>query len=139
MEKKIVLWISRHKPLPSQVKYLEKKLEAFEIIQYTQPIATAQKAIELAEAVNADYIVPVLPMSFVVHLVNKAKEYNYTVLRSEMELIHNCELENCPEYDEETDVILISKDLSTLEVIKRHVRFKEFVVLKDIKIITEKW
>jgi hypothetical protein len=139
MKKKVVLWISRHKPLPAQLKYLEKKLGDFELVQHTQPIATAQKAIELAEAVKADYIVPVLPMSFVIHLVNEAKKHDYTVLRAEMEMIHNCELENCPEYDEETDTIMISKDLTTLEVIRRHFRFKEFVMLKDIKIITEKW
>jgi len=139
MKKKNVLWISRHKPLPAQLQHMQEKLGDFELIQHTQPISTAQKAIELAESVKADYIIPVLPMSFVIHLVNEAKKYGYVVLRSEMELIHNCELENCPEFIEETDVILTSKDLTTLEVIRRHFRFKEFVLLKDIKIITEKW
>jgi len=139
MKKKVVLWVSRHKPLPVQREYLKQKLGDFELIQYSQPISTAQKAIELAESVKADYTVPVLPMSFVIHLVNKAKEYNYTVLRAEMELLHNCKQTPCPEFIEETDTIMISKDMQTGEIIHRHFRFREFVVLKDIKIITEKW
>jgi len=138
-DKKVVLWISRHKPLPAQLQRMQEKLGDFELIQHSQPISTAQKAIELAESVKADYIIPVLPMSFVIHLVNEAKKYGYVVLRAEMETLHNCSEEQCTEYNEETDTIMISKDLTTLEVIRRHFRFKEFVMLKDIKIITEKW
>jgi len=137
MEKKCVLWISRHKPLEKQLEMLKEKLGDFELVQHTQPISTAQKAIELAESVKADYIVPVLPMSFVIHLVNEAKKHDYTVLRAEMEMMHNCSEEQCPEFIEETDTIMISKDLTTLDMIRRHFRFREFVILRDIKIITE--
>jgi len=43
----------------------------------------------------------------------------------------------CPEYDHERDVILTSRDLEKGEIIRRHFRFKRFVVLKDIKFVTE--
>jgi len=137
LKTKKVLWISRHEPLQAQKKELAEKLGDFELIIHKEPIATAEKAVELAKSVKADYIVPVLPMTFTMHLVTVAKRENFVVLRAEMETIHNCTQTPCPEYNKETDTIMISKDLTTLEVIRRHFRFREFVILRDIKIITE--
>jgi len=137
MKTKKVLWISRHEPLQVQKEELARRLGDFELIIHKEPIATAEKAVELAKSVKADYIVPVLPMTFTMHLVAAAKRENFVVLRAEMETIHNCKQTPCPEFIEETDTIMISKDLTTLDMIRRHFRFREFVILKDIKIITE--
>ena len=133
----VVLWISRHKPLKSQINYLKSKLGNFELIIHDKPLSTAQDAINLAKQHKADYIIPVLPLSFITHLVTEAKRHGFTVLRAEMENIHNCKVQPCPEFNEYTDTIMESRDLNTGQIIYRHFRFKEFVVLKDIKIITE--
>jgi len=134
-----VLWLSRHKPLPAQMQYLRNKLGDFELIFYWKPLSTAQDAVNLAKEYGADYIVPVLPLSFIMHLVQESKKHRFTVLRADMENVHNCDSENCPEYNPETDTIMESRDLNTGQLIRRHFRFRGFKVLKDIKIIEEDW
>lgn len=137
MEK--VLWISRHEPLPAQLNYLRQKLGDFELIRHSQPVATAEQAVELAKQHNAKYIIPVLPLSFIAHLVTSAQREGFTVLRAEMENIHNCSQHPCPDYKHDTDTIMESRDYNTGETIYRHFRFKEFRVLKAIQIVTEEW
>ncbi len=136
---KTVLWISRHEPLPVQIKTLEQKLRKFRLVKHSKPIATAEKAIELAKNVRADYIIPVLPMSFIIHLVSEAKKHGFTVLRAEMDTLHNCSKQPCPDFDEFQDTIMESRDLDTGETIYRHFRFREFRVLREIKIVSEKF
>ena len=134
----VVLWLSRHKPLPIQIKFLKEKLGKDTIIvEYSEPISTAEKAVELIKQFSAKYVVPVLPLSFIIHLVQESKKHGFIVLRAEMELLHNCESEKCPEYNPNTDSIVVSKDLQTSERIFRHFRFKEFVQLVDIQIVTK--
>jgi len=135
--KKVVLWISRHRPLPAQIDYLRDRIGDFELIQHDKPLSTADDAIKLIKQHNADYVVPVLPLSFIAHLVSEAKKHGFTILRAEMEHIHNCDEQPCPQYNPDTDTVLVSKDYDTGEIFHRHYRFIRFVVLKDIKIITE--
>ena len=132
-----ILWISRHKPLPAQLDYLKKKLDDFEIVIHDKPLATAQDAIKLAEKHGADFIVPVLPLSFIMHLVAEAKKKGFVVLRADMENLHNCESQPCPDYNEYTDSILLSRDINTGDIICRHYRFVGFKVLRDIKLIED--
>jgi len=132
-----VLWISRHKPLPAQLKYLKQKLGDFELIIHDKPLSTAQDAVNLVKQHGAKYIIPVLPLSFIAHLVQEAKKHDFIVLRAEMENIHNCTQHPCPEFNPNTDTIMESRDFNTGQKIYRHFRFKCFVILKDIQIITE--
>jgi len=134
-----VLWISRHEPLRAQLRALEEKLGEYELVQHSEPLGTAEDAIKLAREHRADFIVPVLPMTFIMHLVSEAKKYGFTVLRAEMQNLHNCSQQPCPEYNDETDTIMVSRDLNTGETIYRHFRFEKFVVLKEIKLVTEPW
>ena len=73
------------------------------------------------------------------HLVHEAKKRNFTVLRANMENIHNCKVYPCPEYNNYTDTIMQSKDFNTGQVIYRHFRFKNFKILKDIVVVEEDW
>ncbi len=138
---KVVLWISRHKPLPVQIQFLKNKLgDDFKLVIHDKPLSTAQDAVNLVKQHNADFVVPVLPLSFIAHLVAEAKKHGFTVLRAEMENIHNCDSDDCPEFNPETDTIMVSRDLNDpSKIIRRHFRFKEFVILKDIQIVTEPW
>lgn len=135
--KVVVLWISRHKPLKAQLDYLRDRLGDFKLIQYNKPLATAQNAVELVKQYNADYIVPVLPMTFVMHLVQESRKYRFTVLRANMINLHNCSEQPCRDYNPYTDTIVESRDLTTGQRIYRHFRFDGFRVLKDIKFIEE--
>jgi len=134
---KKVLWISRHRPLPAQLSALSDKLGPFELIRHSEPLSTANDAVKIIKEHNANYVVPVLPLSFITLLVQATKRENFVVLRAEMENLHNCVEHPCPDYNPETDTIMQSKDFTSGETIHRHFRFREFVVLKDIQIITE--
>jgi len=138
MDEVKVLWVSRHKPLPTQLQFLKNKLGDFELIIHDKPLSTAQDAVNLVKQHNADFVVPVLPLSFIAHLVTEAKKHGFTVLRAEMDNLHNCNSDDCPEFNPDTDTIMVSRDLNDpSKIIRRHFRFKEFVVLKDIQIITK--
>ena len=132
-----ILWISRHKPLRSQIDYFKQKFSDFVLIIHDKPLSTAQDAIKLATQHKVDYIVPVLPMTFIMHLVAEAKKHGFVVLRADMENIHNCEQQPCPEFNPDTDTIMESKDFNTGQKIYRHFRFRGFKVLKEIKIVEE--
>ncbi|RLI76040.1 hypothetical protein DRO97_01805 [Archaeoglobales archaeon] len=134
---KTVLWISRHKPISAQLDELGAKLGEFKLVEYRKPLSTAQDAVKLAIEVKADYVIPVLPMTFIMYLVAEARKYNFTVLKAEMQNLHTCKEVPCPDYNWETDTIMESKDYNTRQIIRRHFRFRGFVILKDIKIITE--
>jgi len=139
----IILWLSRHEPLPSQLQFLQQKLSNYMLVQYPYPLSTAQFAIKIIQQFRADYVVPVLPLSFIAHLVQESKKHDFIILRAEMELLHNCSTEtpfygySCPEYSKHTDVIMQSRDMQTGQTIYRHYRFREFVKLIDIIIKTE--
>lgn len=137
MGEKIVLWMSRHDPLPVQINYLKNKIGDFELVKYSKPLSTAEEAVKIIKQYNADYVIPVLPLSFIARLVEVSKREGFTILRAEMELVHNCETKPCSQFDEYTDTIVESKDLSTGETIYRHFRFKEFKILKDIVFVEE--
>ena len=134
-----ILWISRHRPLEAQIDYIAKKLDQFAIVIYDKPLATAEDAIKLVREFDAQYVVPVLPLSFIIRLIERAKKCGFTVLRAEMENIHNCKEVPCPDYVEYSDVIMESRDLTTGEKIHRHFRFKWFEVLEDVKIVSRRW
>jgi len=133
----IILWLSRHEPLPAQIQSLQQKLSNYMLIQYPHPLSTAQSAVKIIQQFQADYVIPVLPLSFIVHSVQESKKHGFVILRAEMENIHNCSTESCPEYIKHTDTIMQSKDMQTGEIIYRHFRFREFVKLTDIIIKTE--
>ncbi len=133
---KTVLWMSRHDPLPIQKDTLKKKLGDYKLFVHKQPLSTAEEAIKLAKKYNADYIIPVLPLSFIAYLIDEAKKHNITILRAEMKLIHNCTNIPCPDFDPYTDVIISSKDFNH-NLTHRHFRFEKFSILKAIKIETE--
>jgi len=134
-----VLWLSRHKMLPAQIDYIARKLKNFRIVIYNKPIATAEDAVRLIRKHRAEYVIPVLPLSFIARLVEESKKHGFKVLRADMQLIHLCEKQPCPDYNPQTDTIVVSRDLTTGETIYRHFRFKGFKILKDIIFVEEDW
>jgi len=131
----VLLWLSRHKPLPSQIDDLQKKIPNLDIVQHSSRIPTAEDAINLALAVKAEYVVPVLPQSFIMRLLEESKKHGITVLLAKMDKVHDCTKHPCPDFDPYTDVILKSRNGNSL--LLRHYRFVQFEVLKKYEIVTE--
>lgn len=136
---KTVLWLSRHKPLPSQIEYLKDRLGDFKLFLHQEPIPTVNHALKLVERYKADYVIPVLPLSFTIRLVEKAGKAGFKVLRADMQLLHNCSTGKCPDFNSETDTIVVSTDFETGEKIYRHYRFVSFKLLKDVVFVEEDW
>jgi len=132
-----VLWISRHKPLKAQLDALKECLGKFILIQYKSPLPTAQHALSLIEKEQADVVVAVLPLSFMMHLAGELARREIVLLRADMEVIHNCEEVPCPDFIGATDTIMES--ISEGEKIYRHFRFRGFKRLKEVRLIEEEW
>jgi len=65
-----VLWISRHEPLPAQLRALREKLGKFMLIQHEEALPTASHAVALVRRHKADVVVAVLPLTFMMYLAN---------------------------------------------------------------------
>jgi len=78
----VVLWVSRHQPLYSQIEELERKLGSIIIYQMSGVIPNAEAVVEVAKKLNAKYVIPVLPLSMIARLSEFAK--TFTVLLAKM-------------------------------------------------------
>ena len=78
----IVLWVSRHSPLRSQIEELEKRLGSIVVYQMSGLVPNAEAVVEVAKKLNAKYVIPVLPLSMIARLSELAK--TFTVLLARM-------------------------------------------------------
>ncbi len=134
----VVLWVSRHKPLPVQIQRLKEKLGNIRIIQVDGTVPNAETVVEIAQKHNAKIIVPVLPLSFIARLVELSKRYGFTVLYAKMEAIATVGT-----WEEAKRIIEEAPDRRTATTyadgtIKIH-EFKGFEVIKAVQIVTEPW
>jgi len=129
---KVVAWVSRHPPLRAQVEYIKRKLgNDINIVQISKTFTDVKDVYESVISIGADVAVVVLPLSMILHLVSNYKDVIW--LMAEMEPVHdNCKGVNCPFFDPDTDVILPGVTI-------RHLRFKKFYRVKDIRIVKEDW
>ena len=134
---KVVLWLSRHRPLPVQIEALKEKLGDIILLEHSKPLPTVDKVLELIEDVEADYVIPVLPLTFVVRLVEESRKRKFKVIRPIMDLVHECSSTSCPDYDPRTDTLVETKDYETGRVFYRHYRFREFRILKEVQFVEE--
>jgi len=118
-----ILWLSRHSPLPAQIKELKKKFGDVQIIQYNKKVRDSQHVLELMRKYEADEIVAVLPLSIIARLC----ELGIKPLYMEMELLHECKEVPCIDFDIERDWI----DSSS----KRHYRFKSIKRIERIELV----
>ena len=137
VEKIVVLWVSRHSPLPSQIKTLEDKLGAVKIVQLSGIIPTAEFVVQKAREVNAKIIIPVLPMSFIAHLVEAGRRSGFEVLFAKMEAIAQTDPETARK------MVAEAPDKRTMTTyadgtVKVH-EFRAFEKVKAVKIETEPW
>ena len=123
-----VLWASRHSPLPAQLHYLYNKLGPIRIVQVAKVFSDANEIISLAKTFNAKYIVPVIPLSMILRLVENKN--SFTILWAEMELVRQSNQPITP--NPECKMVLPTRDQNGKIQYKLH-RFKCFKVIKAIK------
>jgi len=123
-----VLWVSRHTPLPSQIRFLRNYFGDIKLVQISGVIPTAEHLIPYIERYKPKVVVPVLPLSFIARLCDLAKRYRFTLLWAKMNLLHNDRDEPCEEFDPETDVIVAPN---------RHFRFECFKIIREVKLVLE--
>lgn len=121
-----ILWLSRHKPLKSEIDELKRIFGEIYIIQYPNKVENAEHVLNLIEYFGADEIVAVLPLT----IIAKITEKGVKPLRAEMTLLHTCKSKPCPDFDPDRDWI----DPTS----KRHFRFTHFSRIHQVRIISER-
>jgi len=86
-KKKVVLWVSRHEPLPSQLIWLGEKLGDYNLIKVTETVPNAEYVVNMAKEKGATVIVPVLPLSIIARLVELCRPLGIEVWWAEMKQV----------------------------------------------------
>lgn len=126
-----VAWVSRHLPLMEQIRVLKEKLgEDTTIVPLPKTYKSTDEILKDIEEVNAKYAVLVLPLSMIAQLV---KHKHITWLWAEMEALHICDLKECKDFNQDTDTWIALHG----ETVGRHLRFRRFKIIKEVKLVLE--
>lgn len=131
-----VLWVSRHPPIYVQRVELENKLGCINLFQLSGTVPNAEFVMEKAREINAEVIVPVLPLSFVARLSELCRKEGVTLLWAEMEQRDILNHEPVPgeDYDVNTEVWIRGYE-GTFKIM----RFAGFRKIKAVKLELEDW
>lgn len=136
MVKTVVLWVSRHNPVPAQIEELRKKIGDVEVVQLSGNIPNAEYVVEKARELGAEYIVPVLPLSFIARLAELSKKEGFTVLFSRMKTIATLDSE-----EEARKLVEEAPDKRTMVSYRdgttRVFEFDRFEKLVKVELVTE--
>lgn len=125
-----VLWVSKHDPLPAQIREIRRKIPDAEIIVEKGFFASAEEVAEIARQHNAKVIIAVVPLSFLARLV-EFKEF--TLLYADMELVRT--EREYPEVDRDCETVVPA--YQGRERVYKVYRFKQFKRIKGIKLELE--
>jgi len=133
-----VLWVSRHNPLPAQIRELKRKLGAIRIVMLSGVVPNAEYVANIARQYSAGYVVPVLPLSFIARLVELSRKYGFIVLFAEMnEIIRTTDREEAEKALKEN---IDSRTLVEYSGgVYRVWEFTKFSKVVEVKIVTEEW
>jgi len=134
----VVLWASRHPPLPVQVDALKAKLGRVKILQVSGVIPNAEWLMNQAKQVKAEIIVPVLPLSFIARLVELAKKEGVTVLWPQMKVVAQVPLKKIAE-----NIVAENPRARTMTTyadgsVKVH-EFDKFYVVEKVELVLKPW
>ena len=139
----VVLWVSRHPPVPIQLKVLRERLgEGCRVVTLTGVISNAEYVVEEAKRVGAKYVVPVLPLSFIARLAELARENGFTVLFSRMRLLFEARKGDRAAVARLMELLRERPDARTAVEYAdcfRLFEFERFEVLKRVEVVTEPW
>jgi hypothetical protein len=131
-----VLWVSRHPPLPAQIRALEERFSGIVVYQMSGVIPNAEAVAEAAKKLNANIIIPVLPLSMIARLAELSKQNKFTVLIAKMNNIATtrdpAEAQRLVQEAPEKRTIATYAD-GTIRVFE----FERFEKLVEVKLVTE--
>ena len=107
---KRILWLSRHKPLPRQIRELRRLFGEVEVVQDPRPFSSAEEIVQRFRGGGFDEMVAVAPLS----VIQRLCELGIKPLWAEMEV---CE-------PEEAEVFASG----------RHYRFKRFRRIAGVEV-----
>lgn len=133
-KKTIVLWVSRHPPLPVQKTALERAIGPIAMYQLSGTIPNTEYILDRVLELGAKYIVPVLPLSMIARLVELTRRHGITVLWAEMEQVKitSSEPRAGEDYDPESEVWIKGYE-GTYKIM----RFKRYHRIKAVKLELE--
>jgi hypothetical protein len=133
----VVLWASRHPPLKAQIAELERRFGAIAVYQMSGVIPNAESVADVASKVNASVIVPILPLSMLVRLVELRKQSNnFVILFAKMSCIAT--VRDVAEAQKIIDEAPSRRSLAThADGLVRVYEFLGFEKLIEIRLITE--
>jgi len=109
-ERKRIHWVSRHKPLESQLRELRRLFGEVDVIYDPRTFASAEEIKERFEKARADEMVVVAPLS----VIQRLTELGIKPLWAEMKLV--------------------SPEEAEIEVAGRHYKFERFRRIKGVKL-----
>ena len=133
MGKVVVAWVSRHKPLKSQIRELQRLLGHVEVVQINNTFANVKEVLCEIKGTGAKVAVVVLPLSMISQLLPLARNEGIDLWMAKMKGLHECVLEECKEFNQDTDVWLPLRGSNK----GRHMRFEKFVRIKRVEVVTE--
>ena len=134
--KTVVLWVSRHMPLPAQILELERKFNSVIVYQMKGTIPSAEVVVEAAKKLGASIIVPVLPLSMIARLAELSKQNGFTVVIAKMNSITTTK-----SAEEAVRLVQEAPERRTLATYAdgtiRVYEFERFEKLVEVKLVTE--
>jgi hypothetical protein len=134
--KVVVLWVSRHPPLPAQIKILEEKFGSVAIYQMSGMVPNAEAVVEAVRKYSASVVVPVLPLSMIARLAELSRQNGFTVLLARMNNIATTK-----SIEEARRVVWEKPECRTMATyadgLVRVFEFERFEKLVEVKLVTE--
>jgi hypothetical protein len=134
--KTVVLWVSRHMPLPAQIMELERKLNSIVVYQLKGTVPNAEVVVEVAKQLNASIVIPVLPLSMIARLAELSKQNGFTVVIARMNSIATTK-----SAEEAARLVQEAPERRTLATYAdgtiRVYEFERFEKLIEVKLVTE--
>jgi hypothetical protein len=132
-----VLWVSRHYPLPAQIRELQRIYGAdVEIVQMQGIIPNAETIVQKAKEVGAEVIVPVLPLSMIARLAEMQKKEGFTLLFAKMNAIASVK-----SLEEAKRIAMEAPEKRTVTTysdgVVRVFEFERFEKIIEVKLVTE--
>jgi hypothetical protein len=132
----VVLWVSRHMPLPAQIVELERKLGSVIVYQMKGTVPSAETVVEIARSLNASVVVAVLPLSMIARLAELSRQNGFTVLIAKMNSVATTK-----NMEEAVRLVQEAPERRTLATYAdgtmRVFEFERFEKLVEVKLVTE--
>jgi hypothetical protein len=138
----VVLWVSRHEPVPAQLEVLRQRLGDVLVVKLQQAVPNAEYVLKVAKEVGARYIVPVLPLSMIAHLAEQAPREGVTILFSRMRVVAEARKDDRGAQEKLFELHREKPEARTVVEYPDRLRlfeFERFEVLKRVEVVTEPW